>query len=98
MADPIAKADLERARRRFKKQLAAAILAAMAEANVEFADINAKLGNTLAKGWLDALVNGTAINMDIVSDMATAMGYDVGSRVYQMMVPQPEVTSPVVSG
>lgn len=75
MDDRIDQAEIDRALRQTCRRVASALIKAMADEDVSFAEIAKRLGRkekTVGR-WLRTLIAGRPIDLDHVSDMCTAM-------------------------
>lgn len=73
---PMHKDELDIAHRRLCREVAASFLVAMAETDMGFAEIAAKLGTSepALRRWFYRLMDGRTPLLRAVSDLATAMG------------------------
>lgn len=86
------------ARRRLKRHTASVLIACMAESDVDFATIDKRLGWKLggAKAWLVGLIECETRELDLLSDIALALGHELRfTAIYAMPVRLPaELSKP----
>lgn len=70
---------LERAARRLCRRIASVLVRCMAESDMNFADIGQRLNKSESsvRRWMNSLIDGTAKELRIMSDMAVAMGVEI---------------------
>lgn len=80
---PIATEELEAARRKLKRKLAAAIIRAMGEADMSYGDIAEKIGRSerSVRSFVQDLIDGRGKSMDAISDIALAMDAEMDVRL-----------------
>jgi len=88
-AEPIPREELERARRRLSRHVAAMIVEAMAETDTSLEQLDVRLaqGPGTAGRWLSGLINCTSSDLDLISDMCLAMGAE--PRISFRAAPRP---------
>jgi hypothetical protein len=88
MTQRIPDADLLRARRKMCRQIAAAIIGAMADEDMGFDQVAARLDvpETAVRRWMKQMIDGTSHDLDAVSDMTLAMGCEM---VFSLPARQP---------
>lgn len=88
---PIPREELDRARRKMCRRIAAALVGAMAETDTGFDTIAARLGRSEAscRAFLRSMIDGTPPRngLDLMSDFAFAMGCEIEFRVVKRTVP-----------
>jgi hypothetical protein len=89
-------ADLERARRKMKRRVVSALIRGMAETDVGFDLIAVRLDapETKYRQWVMKMIDGTAKEMDDISDVATALGVEMEFSLNRYTPPDPPAETP----
>lgn len=87
---------MDKAKRKMKKKIASAMIAAMAETDADYKFIAKRLGDTPEniEKWLVGLIAGETRAMDEVSDLMLAMGCEFSFTLRRYEEPiRPQATS-----